>query len=109
MRAGARSNLCRGQLRRRRLERGGWPGPSGWLGRNRLSGGSRQLGLRLHRYWLCRLCHRLLSGRLAGGTAFAEDAEARAAAFGGACFLASGFFAALLLLVAFGAMSLVSL
>jgi hypothetical protein len=40
----------------------------------------------------------------------AEDGAGRAAAaFGGACFLASGFFAALLLLVAFGAMSLVSL
>jgi hypothetical protein len=43
------------------------------------------------------------------GTALAEDGEGRAAAFGAACFLASGFFAALLLVVAFRAMSLVSL
>jgi hypothetical protein len=44
------------------------------------------------------------------GTVLAEVDEGRAAAaFGGACFLASAFFAALLLLVAFGAMSLVSL
>jgi hypothetical protein len=56
----------------------------------------------------------LLAVTLAGcalrGTALADDGEGRAAAaLGGACFLASGFFAALLLLVAFGAMSLVSL
>src|SRR5215467_15152049 len=40
------------------------------------------------------------------GTALAGDGEGRAAALGAACFLASAFFAALLLVVAFRTMSL---